>query len=168
MNDPLGLSFSLFGDNNNGPTSGQSRGGSAPTPQDAIRVLSFRPPRTVGAASPVAGPLLNAPGGAAFGGSGMDLEQLLAMLFGQRPGQVGTQPMPPRDLFSPGGGQTASFQAPGLQAPAPEAPPPPSRSAPNPSVGFGQDPGVPWDQTPTPPPFPHSGPSLMGERNRTR
>lgn len=81
-NEPLGISFSPFDQTQ------QAGGGpgQAPTPQSAIQVRNLRMPRTVGAASPIPGPLLSAPGGAGFGGSfgpaGMNLEQLLQLLFG--------------------------------------------------------------------------------------
>jgi len=88
MANELGISFSPFNQQN--PQQGQqgAPGARPVTPQDAIRILSFRPPRTVGAASPIPGALLNAPGGAGMGGGGQfgaaggNLEQLLALLFG--------------------------------------------------------------------------------------
>ena len=89
---PLGLSFSPFGQGQNGQDQNRPGGtGGSPTPQDAIKILSLRTPRTVGAASPIPGPLLNAPGGGAFGGSGFGLEQLLALLFGQLDHMLGKE-----------------------------------------------------------------------------
>jgi hypothetical protein len=89
--DELGLSFSPFSGNNNGATRDQNGGVS---PQEAIRILSLRVPRTVGAAAPIPSALMNAPGGASLGGgqpspglSGMNLEMLLRHLFGQPSGQ---------------------------------------------------------------------------------
>ena len=84
-NEPLGISFSPFSQQNQQQNQQGGPGARAASPQDAIRILSFRPPRTVGAASPIPQQLLNAPGGAALGGfgpAGGDLEQLLALLFG--------------------------------------------------------------------------------------
>src|SRR5258706_16390745 len=89
---PLGDSFSPFGqpNPNQNQQQGVSRGGGPIAPQSAIQTLSFRPPRTVGASSPIPGALLNAPGGAGFGAAGQNLEQLLNLLFGQRrPGMTG-------------------------------------------------------------------------------
>ena len=113
MADPLGISFSPFSQTPNQRSGGGPGGsGAAPTPQDAIRILSLRTPRTVGAASPIPGPLLNAPGGAAFGGSGLNLEQLLQLLFGRRvPGAPGA--MGP-SMQAPGGGSPAFDQGMGL------------------------------------------------------
>jgi len=92
---PLGISFSPFGQPDQNQ---QGAPGARPvTAQDAIRILSFRPPRTVGASSPVAAPLLNSPGSVALGGfgpAGQDLDSLLALILGLR------KPM------KPGGGGT--------------------------------------------------------------
>jgi hypothetical protein len=139
----LGISFSPFNDQQ---PELNPRNGQAPTPQEAIRVLSLRVPRTVGAGSPVPQALLGAPGGAAFGGGmpgimggapgapgGMSLEQLLAMLFGQR---IGTQPVGPREVAPPFD-NTYRFNAPPDYAPAPEPPP---AQAPNPRYSFGEKP----------------------------
>lgn len=139
MNESLGISFSPF--SGNGADNQQSRSGSAVTPQEAIRTLSLRVPRAVGAGAPAPSALLNGAGGRGFGGGGMDLEQLLAMLFGQQQGRVGTQPMAARDVYTPD--QPFRFNVPGLQAPAASAAPfePPKTSAPTPNVGFGQTTG---------------------------
>ena len=133
-NDPLGISFSPFSQQNQ--QQAQTPGTRSVTPQDAIRILSFRPPRTVGAASPIPGALLNAPGGAAFGGGGQfgaaggNLEQLLALLFGQ--GRMNTG----------GGGGFNESPAMGQNSPLP----------------WEQAGPAPWQGTPpvvskTPPPF---------------
>jgi hypothetical protein len=83
-NEPLGISFSPFGQTERPGGQGGQSGPPASTPQDAIRVLSFRPPRTVGANAPVGtAALLNGPGGAVFGPSGQNLDQLLALLYGR-------------------------------------------------------------------------------------
>jgi hypothetical protein len=129
MPNELGISFSPFGQPDQGQQQGP--GGRAASPQDAIRVLSFRPPRTVGASSPVAAPLLNAPGAAAFGGgsfgpAGGNLDQLLALIFGLRkpmqPGGSGSfNERPPQGDLSAlfggnGGGATLAATA-GLYVP---------------------------------------------------
>jgi hypothetical protein len=141
--DPLGISFSPF---NPQQQQGGAGGTAAPTPQDAIRILSFRPPRTVGAASPIPGPLLNAPGGSAFGSAGGNLEQLLAILFGaKRPGimngGVGGLPETPQ----PGPGLPWETQTGPTTAPLPGVRP-----------GTGTERG-----TPTPPPAPFGGNETM-------
>lgn len=135
--ETLGISFSPFGDND--PS---KRPQGAPTPQQAIQVLSYRYPRVVGASSPAPAALLNGRGSAGLPGGGMDLEQLLAMLFGARRPEM-PQRMEP-DL--------GRMQLPGLQPSAPAAPsqppaPGPRTPAPNPGVGF-VDPG---DMSPSDP-----------------
>jgi hypothetical protein len=112
-NQPLGISFSPFGQqqNQSGGQGGQS-GAPAPSPQSAIQMLSFRTPRTVGANSPIPGPLLNAPGGAAFGGqqfgaAGGNLEQLLQLIFGRMKGGISGLPGTPQASLFGGGGAMA-------------------------------------------------------------
>ncbi len=96
MADTFGLSFS--------PTSQDtaSKPFNAQTPtQDAIRLLSLRIPRVVGAGAPISGALLNAPGSAGMpagmsigstpGTPQLSLEDILRKLFGQMMG-TGTQP----------------------------------------------------------------------------
>jgi len=147
----LGISFSPFEDNK-GPNADPR----APqvSPQEAIRVLSLRVPRVVGAGSPIPGGLLNAPGGAAFGGgggNGMGLEELLAMLFGQRR-QGAVSPGLPIDQ-SPGGsltGGTFPPMVPGAgDRPAPQPTPPPAPKFTPVQPPGGPEP-MPWDSPVTP------------------
>jgi len=143
----LGISFSPFGDDK-GPNADPR----APqvSPQEAIRVLSLRVPRVVGAGSPIPSQLLNAPGGAAFGGGGGNgmggLEELLAMLFGQRR-QGAVSPGLPIDQ-SPGGSLTGGI-FPGMQPGAGDAPAPQPTPAPPPKFTPVQPPSapepMPWD-----------------------
>jgi hypothetical protein len=96
--------------------------GAAPI-QEAIRVLSLRMPRVVGAGGISPQPLLNSMGAGGLNVQG-GLEQFLQMLFGQMPGQ-GSQQMQP--MSAPGAmpGQmpgAGGMQAPGMGAGA--APPP--------------------------------------------
>jgi hypothetical protein len=81
-NSPLGISFSPFDPQNNGPSQTGYNPSAPPSPQEPIAIRSLRLPRTVGAQAPVAAPLLRAPGGPSFGAAGQNLEQLLALLFG--------------------------------------------------------------------------------------
>lgn len=123
MPEPLGLSFSPFNTAQPQNVQGAGQPGAAPSAQDAIRVLSLRLPRVVGAGALAPGPLLNAPGGAAFGGSGFNLEQLLQLLFGQRPGQMGIEPGTMRQpMTSPMGSLFggAMMPQPGLPMPGPD------------------------------------------------
>ena len=134
----LGISFSPFSDQTETNPHAPS-----PTPQDAIRVLSLRYPRTVGAASPIPQQLLagQGNGAASFAGvmpQAMNLDQLLAMLFGQQ--RPSTQPLPARGIAGPG--QTMGGSFPGYQAPV-EQPAEEPTPAPLPLPGFkvGQRPG---------------------------
>jgi hypothetical protein len=148
MANELGISFSPFGQPNQQDQQGPS--GRGASPQDAIRVLSFRPPRTVGANAPVASQLLNARGGAGFGGSplggfgpaGNDLEQLLALLYGLRkpmqPGGSGSfNERPPQGDLSALFGGNAGGQ---LSQPPPADEPLPwlRSSAPPPKTTFNE------------------------------
>jgi len=161
----LGISFSPFGDDK-GPNADPR--GPQVSPQEAIRVLSLRVPRVVGAGSPIPGQLLNAPGGAAFGGGGsmgggMGLEDFLAMIFGQRrPGGISGQPSPVRQIAD-GSGGTTRVDAPPMYAPPDEVRQPlPWDPDPLPRVVVGQrpgsgdlpsGPGLPATTTPTPTPI---------------
>jgi len=164
-NDPLGISFSPFGQDQNASGPGGPRGAS---PQEAVRILSLRTPRTVGAASPIPSPLMNAPGGASFGPAGANLEQLLAILFGQgrilpgggtfneRPpqGMLGgpqlSQPMPwdqggaPWDQVSPAfaGKAPAPSVRPGAEEPRSNMPQPGNGTATGP---MASGPALPWE-----------------------
>lgn len=91
--------------------------------QEAIRTLSLRIPKVTGGKGIAPGPLLNSLGGQGMGmPGGMGLEQLIAMLFGQK-----RQPQGPQ---SPGGAPlapgTASFGAGQTSQPFPSAPSSPS------------------------------------------
>ena len=165
----LGISFSPFADDKGANTNPR---GPQVSPQEAIRVLSLRVPRVVGAGSPIPQALLNAPGGAAFGGggnasmgggqasmgggqapsgSGMGLEELLAMLFGQRRPAI-TTPSLPIDQ-SPGGGPTGGTFPPMVPgagdrpAPQPSPAPPPKFTPIEPPAA--PEP-MPWDAPATP------------------
>jgi hypothetical protein len=154
-NDPLGISFSPFGQQPQSGGQGGQSGAPAPTPQSAIQMLSFRTPRTVGANSPIPGGLLNAPGGAAFGGgggqfgpAGGNLEQLLALLFGRMRGGVGALPEGPQAM---GGGIGTPGPMPwDVTGPGPVIAPPKVR----PGVGEPE----PGPQITTPPPGGTAGP----------
>lgn len=151
MANDLGISFSPFGDAND-PTNKRG-GGSAPSPQEAIRILSLRRPSVVGANAPIPGVLLNAQGGGAFGGSGMNLEQLLQLLYGQRQGMGGTPAFP-----SPGGGSVSGYGA-----------PPPSVIPSQPDSG-PPPPSVQWETIPQPNPQMPSSPIYepSNREDRTR
>lgn len=161
----LGISFSPFGDPNSPQPQGGGQQGGAISPQEAIRVLSLRIPRAVGAGAPT--PLLPGgpgAGGAAFGG-GANLEQLLALLFG-RPGMPSTEPMNARDLFAPPT-QMNYARPPGYHPPIPdptEPMPPTPPKAPRPTVGFGE----PEDTQQAQPPAPYTPPSIerLGRQGR--
>src|SRR3954468_22422387 len=107
MADNFGLSFAPLGQSASGasgsPAGPGGTGGSVNPLQDAIRVLSLRIPRTVGASPIAPAPLLNAVGSAGVSQPqgtpmqpGMDLETLLRRLFG-----MGTQAAPPTTAAPP-------------------------------------------------------------------
>ena len=83
---PLGLSFAP-GQNDDTNRMG---GGQAQTPvQEAIRILSLRLPRLLGAGAPTSPALMGGPGGMARGSAGLGgppsnpiIEQLLRAIFG--------------------------------------------------------------------------------------
>lgn len=95
MDQSPGLSFSPLNQNN--PLGSSPYGGSpGPTSspiQDAIKILSLRIPRAVGASGLAPMGLLNSPGSGGFPG-GQSLESLLMRIFGQQPGmRVGSGPV---------------------------------------------------------------------------
>jgi hypothetical protein len=149
-NDMLGLSFSPMA---NQGTNGSGNGNAVPTPQEAIRILSLRLPRTVGVASPIPSLLLNAPGGAGFSGhdtipGGMD--ETLRRLFGlfQTPNGAGAGQPPmfgnPTPMFS-AGSYTPPSAVPSLGGG--RVPVPGVKPGVNPSDGYPQ----PFDWQPPPP-----------------
>lgn len=121
-----GLTFSPLAQQG-GPN---GEGNAAPSVQEAIRTLSYKIPRTVGAASPIPQALLSAPGGAgvsrpgsmggapsagpmgqAPGAPTLGFEELLRKLFGlgapeqmagQMSGQMAPQGLAPAPRFTPG------------------------------------------------------------------
>jgi len=102
----LGLTFSPTATTD--PTKAQ-RDPNAPV-QEAIRTLSLRIPKVLGARGMAPAPLLNGPGAAGvMNPQGMDLERLLRMLFGQMTGQTPAQSAPGTAPLSP---SSASFGAP--------------------------------------------------------
>lgn len=147
MADEFGLSFSPLNPppgQAGGPNGYQPGGGSGSPIQDAVRILSLRIPRVVGASALGPSPLLNGPGGAGFGGGG-SLEALLMRIFGRRPGSgpVAAMPMPSDSPFG-----TSGPDMPGAKPPYPSlifSPPggtPPtgptgSQGSPNARVGPG-------------------------------
>lgn len=123
----FGISFSPFGnDNPNNNNQRGDSGGATPSPQEAIRVLSLRVPRTVGVASPIPSMLLNAQGGGGFGGGGGPqgmppggMEELLRRLFGQ----AAQGPMGMPSMAAPMGAPAGAPPAGGGSAPPPRAAP---------------------------------------------
>lgn len=135
----IGQSFAPLGDPNN-PTRQQGGNGQASNPvQEAIRVLSLRLPRVLGAGTPAPGVLLNSPGG--------------SMLPGL-PGATGGAPANPlttilRQLFGP------TVGAPSMMG----APAPMQQSAPPPNVEYGNEPPKAPTLTAAPlPPMPEPEP----------
>lgn len=158
MPNDFGISFSPFDNQRNTARPGQS--GAAPSPQEAIKILSLHVPRVVGSASPIPGALLNAPGSAGLGGPGtaqapnLGLEELLRRLFGggAQPGAGGIAPMtPPPFQPSPSYTPQPSYQPP---SPGPSYQPPPYQP-PNPP------PYLPSPGPYTPPSFPMPLPPLQ-------
>jgi len=154
-NSPLGISFSPF----NQDVNGGSQTGLNPSSQEPIQIRNLRLPRVIGAGAPVAAPLLNAPGGAAFGPAGGNLEQLLAILYGMRrpmlPGGGSFNERP--DLGGASIGNTL-FGSPQTSQPVPaESPLPWDRSAPLPRTTFNQ-PGA-GEEYKGPPPETLTGPN---------
>lgn len=92
-----------------GPQGGALGGGPVSPPvQQAIKMLSLRLPRVVGANAMAPGALLNAPGA-----GGMNLQQLLALMFGQHPQGPGMgSPMGGGMMGPGGGGSQPAFGAP--------------------------------------------------------
>ena len=72
----LGVTFAPLSDNNNPTAAGQPQ---ASPIQQAIKILSLRIPRVIGASGLASGPLLNSPGGGILGNS---MLRVLQMLFG--------------------------------------------------------------------------------------
>jgi hypothetical protein len=192
-NEPLGISFSPFGQTNQPGGQGGKSGQPAPSPQSAIQTLSFRTPRTVGAYAPISAPLLNAPGGGAlsgqqFGAAGGNLEQLLQLIFGRMRGGVaglpanqlgagafGGAPLPwdvgtsaPAPGFTPGGGGETPQRGPGTTTFPGEDPgfnPGPTLDRSNPAPRSGGDTGP--SMSPTGGDLPWMGPTLARpERGR--
>jgi hypothetical protein len=132
-NSPLGISFSPFAQQPNGASQTGYNPSAPASPQDAIRTLSLRLPRVVGASAPAPQALLNSPGSAAFGAAGNNLDQLMAQLFGPNrrllPGGGTFNERPPQGdlglggLFGMGSGGAASPNA----------------------TGSGYQPPMPWD-----------------------
>ena len=174
MADDYGLSFSPLtqGQNRTGQAS-PSGGGSQNPVQDAIRTLSYRVPRTVGAQSPIPQALLSAPGGQGLPQSSLPgtqaqpslgLEDILRKLFGLTP-QASPMAPPPEaggasPMFDPGiglapmGGTAQSLQ--GVmggqsQAPAPRFTPGIGSGDVGPlEVGQPQADPFPFDKAPEP------------------
>jgi hypothetical protein len=114
--------------------------------QEAIRTLSLRIPKVTGGKGLAPAPLLNSMGSQGMGmPGGMGLEQLLAMLFGQR------QPAQPGGPMSPGGAPlspaTSSFGA-GQTSQPPQTMPRPSQ--PLPYIRPGMEAGVESQALPGP------------------
>lgn len=148
--DNFGLSFSPLGQG--GPTNPNNPGtpsGSGNPVQDAIKVLSLRIPKVVGAGAPSPQVLLggagggmggaaSVPGGAGLGGNAAMFEQLLRQLFGGG-GSVGTAPSGPQ--FDPMQGNSGPAmppqpnQAGPFNGPLPTPPRP--GSGPTPTFGYG-------------------------------
>jgi len=182
----LGISFSPFSEDKGGNANPR---GPQVSPQEAIRTLSLRVPRTVGAGSPIPQMLLNAPGGASFGGAqapsapgaaprpgtpNMGLEELLAMLFGRKPSMQQGLSLPIDQ--SPGGGnsggtfppmqvpapapQPGPWQEPSYQPEPPYQPQPPYQPAPPPQPGPPPPRVTPIEPpAPAPEPMPWDQPS---------
>jgi hypothetical protein len=145
-NDPLGISFSPFGPQDQRSGQGGQSGPPASTPQSAIQMLNFRAPRTVGASAPVgSATLLNGPGGAVFGQSGQNLEQLLTLLFGRMRGGVGALPAGPQAF-------EGSDVTGGNPPPLPWEVTGPGR-APGPAFVFGRPPDEGGARIPPPPAY---------------
>lgn len=173
----FGISFSPFSDDNSGK---QNPRGPQVSPQEAIRVLSLRVPRTVGAGSPIPGQLLNGAGGAAFGGAqtpsgptpgtpNMGLEELLAMLFGQRRSMSQGLSLP---IDQSPGGNSAGGTFPPMIPGAGDYPAPPPQPTPAPPPKFtpvqppaAPDP-MPWDQPSALPAATSRGGLDISERRR--
>jgi hypothetical protein len=105
--DPFGVSFNPTG----GPSGPGGQQGQKPSPvQQAIQTLSLKIPKSNGPGAIAPDALLNSPGGGAIGGNSNDamiLEQIRKMLFGTKPGQIGTGPQMPQSGdqgMAPGGG----------------------------------------------------------------
>lgn len=182
-NNNFGLSFAPMGGNRQIP--GSAAGGSQPAGpvnpiQDAIRVLSLKIPKVVGAAAPAPQALLNSPGMAGAGPTGglpSNLQAMLSSFFQppiNRPGPVQSSPFQPGDtpINKPGpvatgpNGDTPTFgdlsweeilrrlfnppMLPGTNPP-PSGPPPP------PNFSF-TPPTSPQPGPPAPPPVPQPPP----------
>jgi hypothetical protein len=117
--------------------------------QEAIRTLSLRIPKVTGGKGLAPAPLLNSMGSQGMGmPGGMGLEQLLAMLFGQRqPAQQGGPMSPGGAPLSPatssfGAGQTSQPPTGGQAMPRP--------SQPLPNIRPGMEAGVESQALPGP------------------
>lgn len=148
-------------------------GGASPL-QQALQVLSLRLPRVQGANSLAPSGLLHGMGGAMFGGD-MDLERLLAQLFGPGGPLAGGGGMPPPSQpttkVTPSGGPPDA--APGGGPLNPSLPPPSMPTWPAPTPG-SIDRTTPGGGTPT---LPGAGPyspddpntsNIWGMRNQPR
>lgn len=173
--DNFGLSFSPLGQG--GPTNpnnpGTPSGGGNPV-QDAIKVLSLRIPKVVGAGAPSPQVLLGgagggpggagaAPGAAGFGGGGNAalFEQLLRSLFGGGEPQTG--------INRPGMPPAPNMRGPfGVDSDQP-LPMPTGGNLPSPNIGYHDGPGTPPPPTPNtePPVVSWQGPSAQTTSDRT-